>query len=129
MPRKSKKSAPSSDSWKDRFIYVSFSRNDEEEIAHHVKTKGVSSSDDLISEILENGGSIKFTHSSNDGSVFCTIATDAQHDDYGGYQFGFRYSNFAGVLAIADWLWFVVLSSDRGLKYLPTTLDDWLGLA
>lgn len=129
MARRSSKKSSSSEDWKSRFIYVQFSHNDEVEIADHVKQRGVTGVRDLLEDVLGNGGSIKFTHSQNDGGVFVTLSTDAKHSDYGGYSFGFRYSNLAGATAIADWLWFVVLSSDRGLKYLPTTLDDWLGLA
>lgn len=130
MPRKSSSSSGKSrDDWKSKFVNVALSPNDENEIREFIAAKGSSSLGDLVAEIVGNGGSIKFTHSKNDGSVFATIATDSLHGDYGGYMFGVRYANLPGLVAIADWFYTTRLLSDRGLAYLPDTLDDWLNLA
>jgi hypothetical protein len=129
MARKSDKKSPPPDDWKSKFIYLTFSHKDEVEISEYVKLRGVSSLTDLVSDILDNGGSVKLTHSPNDGSIFATVAADKKHQDYGGYQFGFRYANLPGLIAILDYVWYVVLASDVGLQYLPSTSEDWLNLS
>lgn len=130
MTRKSPpQKAPENGSWKDRFISVGISYNDEAEIRNWLQGDPHVPTAQFIEDVVENGGSIKITHSSKDGSVFITLAVDSRHPDYGGYMFGLRYVNLAGALVLAQWFYYVVLSSDRGLKYLPSNTQDWLDLS
>lgn len=129
MARKAAKTPKPKPDFKSSFIYVNFSQNDEKEIKEWIARNGVSALVDLVTDVLGNGGSIKFTHSSNDGSVFTTLTPDKNHDDYGGYQFGFRYASLDGAIALADYIWHELLLTDKGLPYLPTDSSDWLNLS
>ena len=114
--------------WKSRFVFYGPSIEEEREIRDYVGQGKLLDWEAFIEELVSNGGSIKISHSNSDGGVFITLSPDKEADDYGGYNFGMSYPTLPGCLAIADWFYHTRLLTDRGLKYLPIRVEDWLVL-
>lgn len=112
--------------WKSKHITINFSHNDEADIRDFTAGKGAVDVAELLTAIVDNGGSIKLKYVGSTGLVYVTLSTDSADSDYGGFSWGFSYSNVGGCLILARYVWDRILTTERGLEYLPTKRRDWL---
>jgi hypothetical protein len=108
------------------FVHFGPSIEEEREISSYVQSGKLLGIEAFLDEVVSEGGSLKVSHSNNDGGVYLTLSADKVHQDYGGYNFGFAYPTLVGAMALAQWFWYTRLQTDVGMKYLPIKVQDWL---